>query len=249
MNNRFLPPSYRQCVTEDDFDMVLPLPFEEEELDSGELPEDLSLNRLSPWVYHVILCQTATIHHRFNRALHKTSHDFDVLVKDADEALASIIERLPNHLQPSMVKTSLSHDVEDRYPWLQWQRLDLTTNLFSVRATINYQCRRYWDETQPICPGHRSVSLESARSVILLFGDSRLPVHQRRYMTYTLRLYYAGLIIGSEIPRSQDARETAILKNELSDCISLLQQATELNEEAENSVEHLIEIALALDVP
>ncbi|KAJ9494542.1 hypothetical protein H2202_009974 [Exophiala xenobiotica] len=202
--------------------MVLPLPFEEEELDSGELPEDLSLNRLSPWVYHVILCQTATIHHRFNRALHKTPHDLDVLVKDADEALASIIERLPNHLQPSMVKTSLSHDVEDRYPWLQWQRLDLTTNLFSVRATINYQCRRYWDETQPICPGHR---------------------------TYTLRLYYAGLIIGSEIPRSQDARETAILKNDLSDCISLLQQATELNEEAENSVEHLIEIALALDVP
>lgn len=162
--------------------MVLPLPFEEEELDCGDVPGDLSLNRLSPWVYHVILCQTATVQHRFNRALHKRPHDLDILVKDADEALAGIIDRLPNHLQPRTVKTSLPHDVDDRYPWLQWQRLDLTTNLFSVRATINYQCRRHWNETQPLCLGHRSVSLESARSVILLFGDSSLPVHQRRYM-------------------------------------------------------------------
>ncbi|KAK7890711.1 hypothetical protein LTR67_007920 [Exophiala xenobiotica] len=244
MNTRFLPPSYRQCVTEDDFDMVLPLPFEEEELDSGELPGDLSLNRLSPWVYHVILCQTATIHHRFNRELHKTPHDLDVLVKDADEALASIIDRLPSHLQPGMVKTSLPHDVEDRYPWLQWQRLDLTTNLFSVGelgvCTISYPIVWRFEAARTSAAIH-------VRFVESTTGSNGSGLIFAR--TYTLRLYYAGLIIGSEIPRSQDARETAILKNDLTDCISLLQQATELNEEAENSVEHLIEIALALDVP
>lgn len=163
--------------------MILPLSIDMEDLDGEEMPaEERAPERLSPWVYHTTLCQTAIVKHRFNQALRKKPDNLEFLIRDADEALANIIDHLPEHLQPNIEDQPHHKHLEEQYPWLEWQRLDLVTNLFLARSTINYQSREYWDHAHPNYLGRRTVCLEAARSIICLFDMSNLPTHQRRYM-------------------------------------------------------------------
>lgn len=62
-----------------------------------------------------------------------------------------------------------------------------------------------------------------------------------------MRLYGAGLIIASEIPRSVDQVETSSLINSLLSCIQLLEQSKNLNIVAEKAVEHLRSFLLRID--
>lgn len=84
-------------MTEDDFDAILPLPYDLEDLDSGF---SVSPPRLSPCPYHVAICQVALINHQFNRSLRQRPDDLKELVRAADVGLARLVEALPSHLQP-----------------------------------------------------------------------------------------------------------------------------------------------------
>lgn len=162
--------------------MVLPLPIDDAELESGQISTEISQDLISPWWYHVILCKTALVYYKFIQAVRKKETDLEVLVRKADEGLANIIDSLPRHLQPSGKELSQPLDVEDQYPWVPWQRVDLTTTLLLWRSKINYECRHFWSSSPPTSIARRTLCLQSARLVISLLEAADMPIYQRRYM-------------------------------------------------------------------
>ncbi|KAH7391561.1 hypothetical protein BKA64DRAFT_108482 [Cadophora sp. MPI-SDFR-AT-0126] len=241
------PATHRPSLSEEDFDVEFPLPVDDDELERGLTSFKPSPKVISPWWYHIILCKTALVHHRFTQGIRKTTTDLEVLVRIADEGLADIIESLPAHLQPREENMPQSTDVDDRYPWIRWQRVDLIMMLLLLRSKINYECRNFWSNSPPTSLPRRSLCLRSAQSVIMLSEGEDMPIYQRRYMTYTLRLYGAGLIIASEIPRSTNTNESSGLINSLLTCIQLLEQSKDLNIVAEKAVEHLRSFLLRIN--
>jgi hypothetical protein len=162
--------------------VVLPLPFNDAELETGQVPAEISSDLISPWWYHRILCETALIYHQFIQALRKKETDLETLVRAGDEALANVIDSLPPHLQPYREETLHPHLVDEQYPWIRWQRVDLTTILLLCRAKINYECRRGWSTSPPSSLARRMLCLESAKSVIMVLESAEMPIHQRRFM-------------------------------------------------------------------
>lgn len=265
LDHRLNPATHRPSISEEHFDMVLPLPFDDDELERGDVSTEVPPNMVSPWWYHVILCKTALVHREFTQGIRKKDTDLEVLVRIADEGLANIIESLPDYLQPLEEGSPHSTDLEDKYPWIRWQRVDLIMILLLLRSKINYECRKFWSNSPPTSMPRRTLCLQSARSVIMLLESADMPIHQRRYMyacpisvflrtpltgncrTYTLRLYDAGLIIASEIPRSVGEDESSDLLNSLLSCIQLLEQSKNLNIVAEKAVEHLRSFLLRIN--
>jgi hypothetical protein len=162
--------------------MILPSHLTEDELIDGCTEQGEGNDQISPWLYHVTLCQLAIINHRFNEEVRDRKSDLEALVKSTDEELASIVSGLPSHLAPhgdgSQEETQPARDP----PWTKWQRIDMTTGLFLTRAKVNYQCRKYWSAPSPSCTGQRAVCLNSARSVIYLYSTANFPVYLRRHM-------------------------------------------------------------------
>ena len=162
--------------------MVLPLPADDTELERGLVSTEPPPEVISPWWYHNILCKTALVHHRFTQGIRKRTTDLEVLVRIADEGLADIIESLPAHLQPREEASPQSTDLENKYPWIRWQRVDLIMILLLLRSRINYECRKFWSDSPPTSLPRRSLCLQSAQSVIMLLEGADMPIHQRRYM-------------------------------------------------------------------
>ncbi|KAG4432989.1 hypothetical protein IFR05_011533 [Cadophora sp. M221] len=222
------PATHRPSISEEHFDMALPQPLDDNDLERGDISIEISPNMVSPWWYHVILCKTALVHRDFTQGIRKKDTDLEVLVRIADEGLANIIESLPDYLQPLEEGSPHSTDLEDQYPWIRWQRVDLIMILLLLRSRINYECRGFWSNSPPTSMPRRALCLQSAR-------------------TYTLRLYGAGLIIASEIPRSVGEDESSDLLNSLLSCIQLLEQSKNLNIVAEKAVEHLRSFLLRIN--
>lgn len=168
-------------MTEDDFDVVLPSEPDEEQLQDGADYQAPPHSVISPWTYHVLLSQAALISHRFNRALKKNPDALEELVRKTDDDLANIIDHLPYHLQPDSERTTELEEAENKYPWIKWQRLDLTTLLLQCRFRVNYQCRLKWSEARSRGHPSHSICLEAARLLIVISARTDLPVHQRRY--------------------------------------------------------------------
>ncbi len=127
------------------------------------------------------MSQASIVLHRFSRALRRFPNLLEDLVRDADEKLANIIHDLPHHLQPDVESTPELQLAEDRFPWILWQRVDLTTLLLNCRILVNRQCRKRWLESPDAAQGPRAVCLESARMIISILSQTDLPLHQRRY--------------------------------------------------------------------
>lgn len=144
-------------------------------------PFDRSLTRISPFVYHVILSQASIVIHRFSRALRRSHLLLEDLVRDADEQLANIIASLPYYLQPDVDNTAELREAESRFPWILWQRVDLTSLLLNCRVIVTRQCRRSWLSSTDMSQGPRAVCLDSARMIISILSQTDLPLHQRRY--------------------------------------------------------------------
>ena len=104
--------------------MILPIPHDDHQLESGHIPPEISSNLISPWWYHVILSKTALVYHRLVHAVRKKEGDLEVLVRKADEGLANVIDSLPLHLQPFADQSPESLQLEQEYPWIRWQRID-----------------------------------------------------------------------------------------------------------------------------
>jgi hypothetical protein len=141
---------------------------------------------VSPWWYHAVLSSTALVYYHFINSLRKDASDLEYLVRKADEGLANIIEGLPSHLQPYGDETQdmldKRKDLEEHYPWIQWQRTDLISALLLWRSKINYECRRYWAVSVPSSIPRRVLCLQSAKSVINLLESANMPINQRRFM-------------------------------------------------------------------
>jgi len=164
--------------------MSLPLPLNDTELETGQIPAEISQDLVSPWWYHIILSRTAIVYYHFIRSLRKNSSDLEGLVRTADEGLADIIEGLPPHLQPydQYGPQSEFEPKNNENPWIKWQRVDLISSLLLLRSKINYECHRHWSTSPPTSMHRRVLCLESVKSVVMLMDDANMPIHQRRFM-------------------------------------------------------------------
>ncbi|EXJ79537.1 hypothetical protein A1O3_07816 [Capronia epimyces CBS 606.96] len=174
--------SNRPYIHEADFDMLLPLPMDDDELESGHIPDELPSHHISPWLYTTTLCQIAVVFHRFNRAVQTNPSDLEIVVNRADSELTSLMDGLPAHLRDNVVKSPQTRALEAKHLWIRWQREDLKTTFLLFRAKINHHCHKTWTMSPSLCLSQRILCLQSARSVISVYESSDLSAHQRRYM-------------------------------------------------------------------
>ena len=181
MYGRLSPVAYRPCITEQDFDMILPLPMDDHQLAHALPGGSRSLQQFSPYGYYVVVSQAATILHRYHCAMRTSPANVEEVVKDADGKLAAIIDSLPDHLSPDGEPTAELYAAEEGLPWIKWQRIDLPTLLLHLRIRVNRECQNIWLSSPQSCQGRRAVCLDSARMTILILSQTDLPLHQRRY--------------------------------------------------------------------
>ncbi len=174
--------THRASISEADFDGILPLPLDDDELAAAKPPFDRALHlKYSPYVYHVISSQVAVVMHRFSKALRRAPDLLERLVRDSNDQLAIIKTRLPYHLQSDVPGSVELSAAEGRHPWIRWQRLELSTLLLHCRILVNRQCRWRWNDNLKMFLGPRNVCMESARSLISILSEAHPPLHQRRY--------------------------------------------------------------------
>ncbi|KAH8646311.1 hypothetical protein BX600DRAFT_444112 [Xylariales sp. PMI_506] len=127
-----LPPTHRSMISDDDSNIIYPSQLSEDDLLNNPSLEQETGHHISPWLYHIVLCQISVVNHRFNKGVQGGTFDLQILVRAADEALANIITDLPPHLQPYGDDSQASAISGAEHPWIEWQRVDLTTETIYV---------------------------------------------------------------------------------------------------------------------
>ncbi|KAL2291225.1 hypothetical protein FJTKL_13861 [Diaporthe vaccinii] len=151
------PPS---VITEMDFDV--PLPAVEA---SGSVigPGGLEMH---PVQYHIFMARTSTVYNRFRMGLRGSQVPLDEAVRRADEELAEIINTLPQHLSPEGTDRDHESELEALYPWIRWQRVDVTLVLLCHRLRINRVLQSEWQADYSQYGWARSICLRAAKDLI-----------------------------------------------------------------------------------
>lgn len=123
-----------------------------------------------PVQYHVIMAEIARIYHQLHAKLRLrkwSPTEVATFVIQADDELAGVIERLPNHLQhndgPSVKDRE---ELEHRLPWIATQRTSLVIVLLYYRLAINRVLQACWLEGSTNSARARSICLSSAVGLI-----------------------------------------------------------------------------------
>jgi hypothetical protein len=134
--------------------------------------------------YHIFMARTAAAVYRFRAAIKSgsgSSEETITAVKTVDEELAEIIDSLPPLLQPDTdIADEHLRRLELVHPWIRWQRCDLTLVLLHMRLRIHRALHEQWLSS----PGHhnwaRSVSVNSAMSIIWINRNWDQPASMRK---------------------------------------------------------------------
>jgi hypothetical protein len=171
-------PFHNPCISEDDFEVPLPVPLDEEELvswETSQLPDTAY-----PVYYHIALAKIATVYYRFRKTLQTQTDETINIVRTADKQLADIISGLPTHLQPDEPRTRWTDIRDTERPWISWQKWDLTLVLLYYRLAINRTLQREWHVSPEKLSGQRAICLDSARSILWISRNWDYPVAQRK---------------------------------------------------------------------
>ncbi|KAF4961216.1 hypothetical protein FGADI_453 [Fusarium gaditjirri] len=180
----------------DESDFKVPLPSVSHPAPQGGL--------VDPVHYHIFMARTSQVIYKFRISLKYTSKSLNNvvdIVKAADEGLASIIETLPNHLQPESdaVTNTDIQALEATQPWIKWQRYDLTLVLLHLRMHINRVLQRQWLSSPEEYNWARTVSVTSAMSLIWINRSWDQPASTRKQCSTDNREYLeaieAGLVL------------------------------------------------------
>jgi len=177
--------------------MVLPLPLDEAQLESGqnsfEIPQDL----ISPWCYHTILSETGLVYHRLIHAVRKTTRSWSTREKSW-RSTCKYNWSPSAHLQPYGDESPELKYLPEQHPWIKWQRVDLITALFLWRSSINYECHQECLISPPNSLARRMFCLKSPQSVILLLESADMLYKIFWFSRRLLRIYANEYKVGSK---------------------------------------------------
>ena len=126
-----------------------------------------------------VVARSAIMYRRFRRALRQGVLPLSEVVRSSDEALAEVIDTLPEHLQPLGENSHRIGRLEQQYPWIHWQRFDITLVLLHHPLAVNRVLQKAWLK-DPEFAGSRAICLQSARHIMWITKNWELPIAKRR---------------------------------------------------------------------
>ena len=165
-------PYHPPQVEEGDFDMTLPSP--------DPLPPLQERGHIQHVYYHIFMSRTSTVYYRFRASLRAGERPMADIVRRADDELAEVINTLPEYLQPDSVETEAIDRLETEYPWVKWQRFDITLVLLHHRLRINRVLQSEWLSSPGKYDWARSVCVKSATSIIWISHNWDQPATMRK---------------------------------------------------------------------
>ena len=170
---RIAIPSCIPSISEDNCHVPLPSVNLIDDINAAVSGEEV----IAPIQYHKVMAQIAITFHRFSRRLRSRNLPAEQVVQDADAELANLIDTMPSHLQPDGV-----HDTQrdEMYPWIAWQRWDLSLVFLYHRLYINRTLQKHWLATPQTLSGPRSICLSSASGIVWVTQQSLQPIEKRR---------------------------------------------------------------------
>ncbi|EFX04942.1 c6 zinc finger domain containing protein [Grosmannia clavigera kw1407] len=186
---------YRIPIVRDgDFDVDLP------SVEGNPRPIGSDGRSIHPVHYHTFMARCSRVWHRFQAALRTTAGaaTLDDTVRRADCELAEIIDTLPHYLQPD--RQYEADELEATYPWIVWQRFDITLVLLHLRLRANQVLRDTWSAktTTRTTPMHhpyswaRSLCIATARELIWICHHWHQPVTKRRQWALSFYVFNAA---------------------------------------------------------
>ncbi|EXJ94889.1 hypothetical protein A1O1_00007 [Capronia coronata CBS 617.96] len=195
------------CVREIDFNIAPPLLLDDDELLDPTLAENphLAPPKPRPIQYHMAMIEIARCYHAFNMELGYVCHDetkLEALVLKSDEALASVIDRLPPHLQAGSeieaLSDSDSNGGEQSLDWALWQRNSISLVFLFYRMAINRVLQQQWIRSQHSYVRSRAVCLGSARATVSLIHRYSSALARYRPWATTANLFSAAITLAVE---------------------------------------------------
>ncbi|KZL80790.1 nucleus protein [Colletotrichum incanum] len=206
-----------------DFDVPLP----------SVAPDFASADSVQPVLYHIFMARTATVYHRFRSALRDGTRPVDEVVRSADEALAEVINTLPDHLQPDSGRNKGMQELEDVHPWVKWQRFDISLVLLHHRIRINRALQNEWLEAPGQYDWARGVCIRSAMDIIWITHNWDQPAAMRRQWALSLHVFVAAIFLLRESHRSDAEVDFG---DEVQMAIEYLEEVQSRNAVAERAV-------------
>ncbi|KAL4876920.1 hypothetical protein BJY04DRAFT_222596 [Aspergillus karnatakaensis] len=172
--------------------------------------------------YHIFMARSATVVYRFRAGLRSGVKSLDEIVKlvrIADEDLAAIIGSLPPHLQPDAdIENEDLRRLELAQPWIRWQRHDITLVLLHFRLRIHRTLQTQWLLDPATYNWARTVSLQSAMSIIWINRNWDQPASMRKQWALSLHLFVAAILLlrechsdlSGDIDESYEALQAAL---------------------------------------
>ncbi|KAF3388726.1 hypothetical protein F1880_003615 [Penicillium rolfsii] len=159
--------------------------------------------------YHIFMARTAAAVYRFYAKIRSgsgSSEETVRAVKTVDEELAEIIDNLPPLLQPdTVIADEYLRQLQLAHPWIKWQRCDLTLVLLHMRLRIHRALHVQW--LSP--PGHhnwaRSVSINSAMSIIWINRNWDQPASMRKQWALSHHIFASAILLLRECQTDQAA--------------------------------------------
>ncbi|KZL75557.1 C6 zinc finger domain-containing protein (nucleus protein) [Colletotrichum tofieldiae] len=209
-----------------DFDVPLP----------SVASDSVSADGVQPVLYHIFMARTATVYHGFRSALRDGTRPVDEVVRSTDEALAEVINTLPDHLQPDSGRNKGMRELEDAHPWVKWQRFDISLVLLHHRMRINRALQNEWLEAPGQYDWARGVCIRSAMDIIWITHNWDQPAAMRRQWALSLHVFVAAVFLLRE---SQRSGAEVDFGDEVQLAVEYLDEVKSRNAVAERAVEIL----------
>lgn len=166
----WLPIPYRiPSINDIDFDCQLPDEVDDEELASGSPLSRLSRSKPRPISYHLTMIKISKIYYqiRYKLRLRRWSPaEVAEFVFAADEQLAHLISELPPHLQFEEVSTDATKERDRRYPFILWQKENLSKILLYYRMAISRLSNEHGRDGSVMVARARAICLSSAKGLV-----------------------------------------------------------------------------------
>jgi hypothetical protein len=179
---RLSEPYHSPAVDEFDFDVPYPVAPISAPAAASKCKGELHVH------YHIFMARAAKAYYRFRKAVRLGSSSIESTiqaVRAADEELASIIDTLPDHLQPEIDTTAQEHQSrqnDEIESWITWQRFDLTLVLLHLRLRVSRTLQGQWLSVSNQCDigWARTISVSSALSIIWINSNWDQPASMRK---------------------------------------------------------------------
>jgi len=181
------PPSQ---LTEDDFDVALPT-AEPTQMVKG-CPPGLQIH---PVQYHIFMAKTSIVYNRFKQSIRDCNVPNDRVVRKADAELAEVIDTLPPHLSPDGLEKHVEDDLSQRFPWIRWQRVDVTLVLLHHRLRMSRVLQAEWQADRLRYGWARQICLGAAREIIRISQNWEQSAAKRSQWALAWHVYLAATFI------------------------------------------------------